>query len=77
MYKYTPLYNFLMSQEQDRIKLTFAEVERIISDQLPASAFKYKAWWANGGHIQANAWLEAKYTVEDVKLGEYVEFVKS
>jgi hypothetical protein len=52
------------------------EIERIISDKLPQSASKYREWWANGGHIQANAWLDAGWKVEYVVLGEYVEFVK-
>lgn len=76
MRKYKPLYNYLKSNEGTYIKLNFEDIERIISDKLPTSASKYRAWWANGGHIQANAWLEAGWKVQSVVLGEYVEFVK-
>lgn len=31
---------------------------------MPKSAYIYDAWWANGGHSQANAWLNAGYKVE-------------
>jgi hypothetical protein len=52
------------------------DIGGIISDKLPSSAYKYIAWWANGGHIQANAWLDAGWKVQYVKLGEHVEFIK-
>lgn len=58
------------------MKLTFEEVENIISDKLPPSASKYSESWANGWACQADAWLDAEWKVDKVVLGEYVEFVK-
>lgn len=42
---------------------------------MPESARKHRAWWANGGHIQADAWLEAGWEVGSVNL-DTVEFRK-
>ena len=76
MGKYQPLCEYLTRYDNDRLKLSFEEVERIISDKLPPSASKYSEWWANGGYVQADAWLDAEWKVDKVELGEYVEFVK-
>jgi FAD synthase len=77
MNKYDPLYHFLKKDNGSHVKVTFKEIEKIRNDQLPISASKYREWWANGGHIQANAWLEAGYKVDKVSLGSCVEFVKN
>ncbi|MDD2476893.1 MAG: GIY-YIG nuclease family protein [Dysgonamonadaceae bacterium] len=64
MSKYTALKQFLLSSSQDCINMTFLELERILGFDLPKSAYTYEAWWANGGHSQANAWLDAGYKVK-------------
>ena len=74
--KYYLLEKYLERQSAPEITLTFPEIERIIGEQLPASAYKYPAWWANGGHIQADAWLNAGWKVGELKLGKSVVFVK-
>ena len=47
--KYTPLEQYLKSlpPEQYDVTMSFEQIERIINDKLPASAYKYQAWWAN------------------------------
>jgi hypothetical protein len=74
--KYYLLEKYLESQSTSEITLTFQEIERIIGEQLPASAYKYPAWWSNGGHIHADAWLNSGWKVEKLKIGESVVFVK-
>ena len=74
--KYYLLEKYLDSQSASEITLTFPEIERIIGESLPASAYKYPAWWANGGHIQADAWLNVGWKVGELKLGRSVVFVK-
>ncbi|MBH0358163.1 hypothetical protein U9R71_21145 [Bacillus toyonensis] len=75
--KYAPLGHHLSKYEGNYIKLSFEEIEKIISDKLPKSASTHKAWWSDDEtHVQANAWLEAQWKVDNVVLGEYVEFVK-
>ena len=68
MRKYDPLYEYLKRNGQSSVHLTFAEIEKVLGDKLPVSAYKYSAWWSNGGHIQANAWLDAGYKVGNVNL---------
>lgn len=47
--KYTPLEQHLraLPGETRDVTMTFAQIERILMDKLPASAYKYQAWWAN------------------------------
>jgi hypothetical protein len=62
MAKYDPLMGFLEAQSVPQLKLSFAEIERILGAPLPASARRYPAWWADervGTHQHARAWLDA------------------
>jgi len=75
---YEPLEKFLLSSGQDYIRMTFSEIERILGFSLPKSAYIYNAWWANGGHTQAYAWLDAGYKVERANpIEQNVRFYKS
>lgn len=59
--KYAPLASFLDERTESSIRMTFAEVERILGFSLPVSARRYPAWWANGeAHpmSQQYAWLD-------------------
>jgi DNA-binding transcriptional regulator YiaG len=68
--KYQPLLEFLRQSNQAEVILTFAEIEKLMNDTLPDSARKKRAWWSNRskGALQASAWMEAGYRVEDVDL---------
>lgn len=73
MTKYLPLRKHLESrpEAETETSLSFARIEGIIRDSLPASSRKYREWWANesrGSHVQARAWLEAGWIVESVNL---------
>jgi len=46
MSKYAPLKDFLVAQNADRVPMSFAEIERVLSLPLPASK-QYPAWWSN------------------------------
>lgn len=74
--KYEPIKDYLMNCRSNRIQLTYDEIEKIIKKSLPDSAYKYREWWANGGHSQADAWLDAGWKVEEVNLGKSVVFIK-
>ncbi|AZR74753.1 hypothetical protein BBF96_00130 [Anoxybacter fermentans] len=76
MGKYDPLKDFLKNCNDNSVKLTYKEIEKIIDNVLPDSAYKYREWWANEGHVQANAWLDAGWKVYTVDLGNYVVFMK-
>ncbi|HAX77076.1 MAG TPA: transcriptional regulator [Cyanobacteria bacterium UBA11372] len=65
---YQPLLEFLRENNQDELTLTFAEIEALIDSKLPDSARSQRAWWSNRrkGALQASAWMEVGYPVEDV-----------
>ncbi|MGE7912514.1 DUF7662 domain-containing protein [Lysinibacillus xylanilyticus] len=59
------------------MNLSYKEFETILSCELLNSAFKRNEWWGNeknGRHVQAKAWLNAGWKVQNVSLGEYVIF---
>lgn len=68
--KYQPLQDYLRGSSQNEIILTFKEIEDIINYTLPKSAWTKKAWWSNRtkGALQALAWMEVGYRVENVDL---------
>jgi hypothetical protein len=70
--RYAPLAIWLQNQEQNKIILTFQDVETIIQDTLPPSARKHRNWWANDsvGHTQSQQWLEVGWRVSNVNLSE-------
>ena len=77
--KYQPLLEFLRGSDQSEVILTFAEIEVLMNNPLPNSAKSKRAWWSNRtkGALQASAWMEAGYRVEDVALdGQRVTFRK-
>ena len=77
MSKYAPLEQMLSLSAQDNVNMTFEEIEAILGFPLPASAYTHRPWWANGGHSQASAWLDAGYKVTQVNLSEQtVSFCK-
>jgi hypothetical protein len=58
--RYDPLRRYLAGRSEPVVHLSFAEIERIISGPLPASARRHRPWWANersGSHVHASAWM--------------------
>ena len=80
--KYTPfeLYLRSLSLGQKEITLSFEQVERILNDKLPRSAYQHRAWWANeksGSHVHAHAWLDAGWKVDTVNFSaKWVHLVR-
>jgi hypothetical protein len=68
MNSYSPLYEYLRAFGQEKVNISFSELETLLGFTLPKSAYSYSAWWANGGHSQANAWLHAGYKVDNVDI---------
>lgn len=71
MGKYAPLGQFLRGQKLDEIRMTFAEIERVIGTPLPANAPKYPAWWSNNpsNNPMTKVWLDAGFRTEQVDIG--------
>lgn len=81
MAKYDPLFDHLSRRREPVLRMSFADIERIIGDSLPASSRRYPAWWANehdGTHVHARSWLDAGYETRRLNLNSAtVEFVSS
>ena len=76
MGKYSPLRTFLETQGEDRIAMSFDEIERLLGETLPASK-KYPAWWSNNpsNNPMTKEWLAAGFETGDVDVaGETVTF---
>lgn len=79
--KYIALRKHLENSAMPQIILSYKEIEKIIGDTLPPSAYEYpEAWWANDyTHSQAVAWIDAGYEtdfVTDTYKDEKIIFVK-
>lgn len=72
------LRRHLLDVTQDRVTLSFTEVERLIGGPLPASARKHAgAFWSNASS-RSRAWREAGFVVSRTGcLPEHVAFVRS
>lgn len=71
MSKYNPLKEYLAakSQEGDHITITFKDIEKIIREALPKTAYIDRPWWANTQRSNhAKAWLSAGWKVDKVNL---------
>ena len=81
MSKYDPLTIHLIDSQEMVVTLSFAQIERILDTDLPQSAFRHNAWWANeteGTHTHSNSWMDAGYRTENVNLNSTtVTFRKS
>lgn len=68
MTKYGPLQDHLEATDPGPLAMTFGAIAGLVGG-LPASASKYRAWWANDRtHVQALAWLDAGREVASVDL---------
>lgn len=76
MGKYEPLGAYLAAQNRAHIPMSFAEIEEIIGEKLPASK-QYPAWWSNSptNNVMTKEWLSAGYQTESVDIaGEKLAF---
>jgi hypothetical protein len=80
--KYDPLYKHLSQQISSTVTMTFTEIEAILGFELPPSARRYAAWWANadpqtGQHPYSQSWLLAGMQATVNLTAECVVFEKS
>jgi hypothetical protein len=67
MGKYEPLGQFLKKQKVNRVKLSFAEIEKIIGAKLPKSK-STRAFWSNNpdNNVMTKEWIAAGFETQDV-----------
>ncbi|HEX3675504.1 MAG TPA: hypothetical protein VHU87_14635 [Rhizomicrobium sp.] len=70
MSKYDALGEYLKKQPFGEVPMTFAEIEGVVGDNLPASAYKHRPWWSNNpsNSVMTKVWLEAGYLTERVDM---------
>ncbi len=76
--KYRFLSDYLIKNGQDRIKLSFNEIEKLLCFRLPKSALVHRAFWSNTTtHSIALSWLNVGYETVEIDLdNEYIIFEK-
>jgi len=74
--KYKKIGEYLSGLSDNRVTLTFEDVEEILGFSLPSSANNHRPWWANGGHPHSRAWTDHGWLVDVVSLGKWVRFRK-
>jgi hypothetical protein len=71
MSKFQGLTEFLTDVDEERVTLTFEEINNLVGGELPDSAFKHRPWWANrteGRGSQNLAWQSAGWETRDVDM---------
>lgn len=67
--KFEALNNFLISQQNEIIRLTFAEIESMIAMPLCKSAYQYSAYWhPSETHTLPNMIIDVGYDIDDIDL---------
>ena len=69
--KYAPLENYLrdLPASQREVTLEFEQIERILNDKLPLSAYEDRRWWDHekeGNHVSLRAWSNAGWKIESL-----------
>lgn len=70
MSTYDNLSAILAARTGSSWSVSFVELERLIGVKLPASAFKYPAWWSNNpsNNSMTKIWLKAGWRTEQVDI---------
>jgi hypothetical protein len=73
--KYTLLENYLrdLPANQKEVVLSFKQIEKILNDKLPASAYEDERWWMHekeGNHVNLRAWTNAGWKIENVDVNK-------
>ncbi len=73
---YKPITHYLSRAPGNSVKLTFGQLEKIISRPLPRSAYRHREWWSNNptGHSHARSWTTAGWRTEKVDLEKRILF---
>ncbi|MFV9473423.1 HNH endonuclease [Advenella sp. RU8] len=78
MSKYVNLYEHLQQSEQSSLKMSFADIEKLIGITLPESAYKYRTWWSpSETHTAARGWVKLGWKASVNMSTESVVFFKT
>lgn len=80
--KYAPLERYLrdLPAGQREVTLDFGQIERMLNDRLPSSAYEDRRWWdhvTEADHVTPRAWSSAGWRVEGLDVeGKGVRLVR-
>lgn len=80
--KYIPLENYLrdLPANQREVTFGFEQIEGILNNKLPASAYEDQRWWEHeteGNHVSKRAWANVGWKVESLDVSKKrVKFVR-
>lgn len=81
MGKYEPLGQYLKGLKRESWDAEFTDIEKVLQFELPHSAHRHSAWWANeshGSHSHARSWREAGWETANVDLArKRLRFVRA
>jgi hypothetical protein len=63
MSKYDALGDYLRKQTAREVRMTFAEIEKVVGHKLPRSAYAHRPWWSNNesNSVITKVWLNAGF----------------
>lgn len=76
-YKYYLLEQYLSNLNESEIKLSFYQLEEIIGDNLPPSAFSLPQWWHSHPEDHGRAWVNSGFKVKVDLAKKIVTFTKA
>ncbi len=81
--KYTPLENYFLNlpTSQREVVLGFEQIEGILNNKLPSSAYEDQRWWEHeteGNHRNTRSWVNAGWRIESLDVNaKWVKFVRA
>jgi hypothetical protein len=81
--KYIPLEHYLcnLPENQKEVTLRFEQIEEILHNKLPSSAYEDRRWWdheTEGNHINKRAWSNAGWKVASLDVNKkWVRLVRA
>ena len=76
--KYEKLARYLEKRDEEKLNLTFKEIETILGEPLPEAA-KRRAWWANSAtnNHALNGWMDVGWQTANVDMKKQIlDFIK-
>jgi hypothetical protein len=80
--KYAPLEKYLRELPANvrEVTLRFEQIEKILNDKLPSSAYEDRRWWdheTEGNHVDKRSWAKAGWKVESLEVSKkWVKLVR-
>ena len=80
--KYIPLEKYLrnLPESQKEVNFRFEQIEGILNDKLPSSAYEDQRWWEHekeGNHVNMRAWTNASWKIESLDVNKkWVKLVR-